>query len=134
MIAAGQVTDHVGFFGDLMPTLAELSGAEPPAKTDGISLVPLPTGETEKQKSHKVLYWEFHERNPSQAVLLDGRWKAIRDVRADKVVLFDVKNDIAEQTDVAEQHPELVKRARDSMARENEPNEHWDIHQIPAKK
>ena len=84
-IPAGVVSDHVGYFGDLMTTWTELAGARPPAVTDGLSLVPTLLGRP-GQRKHEYLYWEFYEQGVSQAVLLDGRWKAmrLRQARRDK--------------------------------------------------
>jgi arylsulfatase A-like enzyme len=76
-IDAGRTTDHVSAFWDFMPTFAVLSGQKPPADTDGLCMVPTLLGRTEKQKKHKFLYWEFHERGSKQAVRM-GRWKAVR--------------------------------------------------------
>ena len=39
-IEAGSVSDHLGYFPDVMPTLAEISGAKPRKDTDGISFLP----------------------------------------------------------------------------------------------
>jgi arylsulfatase A-like enzyme len=61
-IPAGTVSDHVGYFGDFMKMFAELAGAKPPRKLDGLSLVPTLLGRPAEQKRHEYLYWEFHER------------------------------------------------------------------------
>ena len=69
-----------------------------PGPTDGLSLVPTLLGRIEQQAKHAHLYWEFHERGFNQAVLMDGRWKAIRLLRTDAPVeLYDVANDIGER-------------------------------------
>jgi len=53
-IKSGQVTNHISAFWDIMPTIADLSGAEKPLKTDGISFLPTLFGK--KQKKHQALY------------------------------------------------------------------------------
>src|SRR5207302_3591293 len=65
-IKAGQVSDQVWAFWDLLPTAAELAGVGPPQGLDGISMVNALLGN--KQQDHEYLYWEFHERGFSQAV------------------------------------------------------------------
>ncbi len=45
-IAPGRVSDHLGYFPDLLPTCAELAGAVSPKDIDGLSLVPELLGET----------------------------------------------------------------------------------------
>ena len=46
-IKAGTVSEHVCYFADVMPTLAELGGAEWPCGIDGISIVRTQLGKTE---------------------------------------------------------------------------------------
>jgi arylsulfatase A-like enzyme len=110
-VSAGTQTDHVAYFGDWMATAAQLTGAKPPAGCDSISFVPTLAGKPDTQRKHEYLYWEFHERGFSQAALYQGRWKAIRE-RSPKspLTLYDLHNDIAEKTNVAAAHPELVAK------------------------
>jgi len=118
------VTDHPGYFPDFLPTAAELAGAPPPERTDGLSLVPLLTGRPQDQKKHEFLYWEFHEGGFRQAALYQGRWKGIRTGGPDTPVqLYDQRNDVAELNDVAPAHPEIaaqigeyLKTARTELA------------------
>ena len=109
-IKAGSVTDHVSAFWDVMPTLAELTGAKINGHTDGISFAPAMYGQS-NQKKHDFLYWEFHEQNGKIAVL-KGDWKAIwLNVNLPEktvVELFDLSKDIHEDHNVAEQYPEIV--------------------------
>ncbi len=102
-------SEHVAYFGDWMATAAELAGANVPKGLDSISLVPTLLADKEKQIQHEFLYWEFHEGGFKQAALYQGRWKGIRQGGPDTPVkLFDQSNDIAEQTNVAEKHPEIA--------------------------
>jgi arylsulfatase A-like enzyme len=126
-IKAGAVSGHVGYFGDMMATLAEFAGAKPPEHLDSISLVPTLLGQGEQAK-HDYLYWEFYEGGVSQAVLLDGRWKGIRmkNVSA-PIQLYDLAGDIAEKTDVAARHSDLVARVAGLMRTAHVDNEYWKI-------
>lgn len=128
-IKAGVVSPHVGYFGDLMTTFGELAGAKtPPASSlDSISLVPTLLGRGD-QRRHEYLYWEFYEKGFNQAVLLEGRWKGIRLEKASAPLeLFDLQQDLAEQTDVAARQPALVARIKDIMKTAHVENEHWTI-------
>jgi arylsulfatase A-like enzyme len=126
-IKAGTVSNHVGYFGDLMATWAELGGAPVPAKTDGISLVPTLLGRG-AQPRHEYLYWEFYEQGVSQAVLLDGHWKAIRlKTLTAPIELYDLASNLAEKPDVAAQHPELVARAAALFKSARYDNAHWKL-------
>ena len=109
VIQPGRTSDHVSGFQDILPTFAELAGAEAP-KTDGISLAPTLRGRGE-QKKHDHLYWEFYEGGGKQAVL-KGKFKGIRLNTQKKpdgpIELYDITQDLSERTNLAEQHPEIV--------------------------
>ena len=104
-----QVSDHIGYFPDVMPTLCELAGVEPPA-TDGISF--LPTLEGRRQPQHEYLYWEFPGSKGWVAVRW-GEWKGLlRRVKEgnDRFELFNLRDDPREEHDLAAQHPEIIDR------------------------
>ena len=132
-IKAGAVSAHVGYFGDMMATFAELGGAQTPAHNDSISLVPtlLDRG---AQATHDYLYWEFYEGGVSQAVLLGDRWKGIREKTvAAPVQLYDLANDSGEKTDAAAKNPELVAQVVEIMRTAHVDNEYWKIPGLSAK-
>jgi arylsulfatase A-like enzyme len=114
-IKPGRESGHVAYAGDFFATAATLSGKSAPEGLDSISFVPTLT-EQGGQPKHEFLYWEFHEGGFKQAALLDGRWKAIRSGGPDRLVrLHDLKNDFAEQKDVAADNPEIAKRLGDYL-------------------
>ncbi len=124
-IKAATTSAHVGYFGDLMATWAEVGGATPPPRIDSISLVPTLLGRG-AQPDHEYLYWEFYEQGVSQALLLDGRWKAIRLKKLNAPIeIYDVTKDIGEKVDLAGRHPEVVARAAALMKSARYDNEHW---------
>jgi len=124
-IKAGTVSTHVGYFGDVMATLAELAGATAPKVLDSISLVPELRGKGEQAK-HAYLYWEFYEKGFNQAVLLEGRWKGIRLTGPSAPIrLFDLQTDLGEKTDLAAKQPELVARVAAVMREAHVDNEFW---------
>lgn len=135
-IKAGSVSNHVGYFGDLLTTFAELTeevAGRPapsalPAKQDGHSLLPTLLGRDSEQQRHEFLYWEFYEGGVSQAVLIDGRWKAIRHKKpSNPIELFDQHNDIAESKNIAALHSDIVARAVELMQTAHVDNEHWKL-------
>jgi len=109
VIQPGRTSDHVSGFQDILPTFAELAGAECP-KTDGLSIAPTLLGKGEQQK-HDHLYWEFYEGGGKQAVL-KGKFKGIRLNTQKKpdgpLELYDITQDLSERTNVADQHPDIV--------------------------
>lgn len=129
-IKPGTVSNHVGYFGDMMATLAEIGGGKVPASLDSISLAPtlLDRG---PQPKHDFLYWEFYEEGVSQAVLLEGHWKGLRLKTASAPLqLFDLDHDLAEQHDIAAKHPDVVARIADLMRTAHIDNAYW---KIPAR-
>ena len=124
---AGSVTDHVGYFGDVMATAADLAGVDVPPGLDSISFAPTITGQPEKQKQADYLYWEFYERGGKQAVR-SGKWKAIRiPMFSGKTELYDLSQDLGEQHDVADEHPEVVKTLQQMMDQAHRPHPNWKV-------
>ncbi|MCI0421853.1 MAG: arylsulfatase [Acidobacteria bacterium] len=106
-IKAGKVNDQVLAFWDLLPTFAEIAEVAPPAHLDGVSMLPAFLGKP--QKNHEYLYWEFHERGFQQAVRLFN-WKGVRLGKNAPLELYDLETDLAERTNVAIDHPEIIAR------------------------
>jgi uncharacterized sulfatase len=107
-IQPGTLSDHVGYFADMMPTLAELAGESPP-NSDGISLIPTLLGEMpacRKQQEHEFLYWEH--QNAGLRAVRKGPWKAIRQTPDAAIELYHLERDLGESTDVAAQHADVV--------------------------
>ncbi|MGQ8338539.1 arylsulfatase [Sunxiuqinia sp. A32] len=115
-IEAGSTSDHISAFWDVMPTVADLVGIDTPENIDGISFLPTLLGEG-NQEQHEYLYWEFHEKGGRLAVR-KGNWKAVRYnvSKGDKPTeLYDLSTDIAEEKNVADQYPEIVKEMDEIM-------------------
>jgi len=122
---AGEVSNHIGYFGDLMATAAELANVDPPDNIDSVSFVPTLTGSTERQQPHDYLYWEFYERGGKQAVR-QGKWKAVRmPMGTGKTELYDLDADLGEAHDVADEHPEMTKQLEALMDAAHVGHPHW---------
>ena len=126
-IKAGTVSDHISAFYDVMPTLAEIAGAEIPEFTDGISFLPALKGK--KQAQHEFLYWEFPAYTGQMAVRM-GDMKALRkDMFKGNLTweLYDLKTDPGETVNIAAKHPEIIEKVNEIVAREHvtSPNERW---------
>lgn len=112
-IAEGAVSDHVTYTPDMLPTLADLAGAEAfvPEGIDGISIVPTLLGNSAEQQEHEYLYWEW-DRRGLQRAMRRGRWKLVSDGEGQWQV-FDLETDLSESTDVASEHRDLIAGAEE---------------------
>ncbi|MFZ9747959.1 MAG: arylsulfatase [Opitutaceae bacterium] len=108
-IAPGRVSQHLWYFPDILPTIAELCGAALPADIDGLSLVPELLGEPaagRPQAKHQYLYWEF----VGQVAVREGDWKAIQPKAGAPWELYDLARDVSERQDLAARHPDVLAR------------------------
>lgn len=117
-IKAGTESDHISAFWDVMPTLAELTGITLTEPTDGISFLPTLLSKKKNQVQHDYLYWEFHEMKGKQAVRV-GDWKLIRQpiVGPLRLELYNLKDDIHEDKNLATERPDKVKELEFYMDR-----------------
>lgn len=109
---------------DILPTIAEITGAQLPEKTiDGVSLVPLFTGKTLGRI--KPLYWFYSPSRPAVAIR-DGDWNMVADpvmdIPTDNMFqeewigmvketgltnfrLYNLRKDPGQQKDLAKENP-----------------------------
>lgn len=129
-IAAGSTSDLQTTQYDLMPTLADMGGQAVTEAMDGISIYPTLLGAEAKQTSRDYLYWEFYERGPQQAVHLAPHWKAYRKNGAKgSWELYDLSRDVAEEQDLAADHPDILERIEAIAAKEHSlhPHPRWRL-------
>lgn len=103
-IAPATVSNHLCYFPDVLPTICELTGIEPPADIDGISFAPTLLGG--EQRQHDFLYWEIQ----GQTAVRQGDWKAVRPKPQADWELYDLSQDPAESRTVAREQPEVLAR------------------------
>ncbi len=107
------------YFPDIMPTFADLAGAQQhlPPNLDGISILPALLGKPEQQKRHDFLYWEFPKINfNTQKLNPDGlaqalrqnNWKIVRHNTREPFELYDLDADIGEEHNRARDHPDML--------------------------
>jgi arylsulfatase A-like enzyme len=120
-IKAGTQSEFVGYFADVMPTLAELVGASQhlPKQLDGLSYAPTLLGHADQQKTHEYLYWEAAgtKQDVTQQAVRWGDWKAVRNRGADSFELYDLAKDVGEEHNVAAQNPSVMQKI-ESICRE----------------
>jgi arylsulfatase A-like enzyme len=127
-IKAGQVSSFPWAFWDVMPTFAELAGAEAPEGLDGISIVPELTGEGQ-QAEHEYLYWTWGAgKNRGYSVRV-GNWKGVVPTCADasnlqpslddEMFLYDVVNDAFETQDRSGEKAQQIKKLKELVIAKN---------------
>ena len=128
-IKARQTSDLPWAAWDLMATFADLAGVQAPTHTDGISVVPTLLGRPKDQTRREYLYWES-QLAKQQAVRM-GPWKGYSyGGTKEPIELYDLRNDIGEDNNVAAAHPGVVKRIRDIMTEAREGSEftrYWPL-------
>ncbi|WP_449436602.1 hypothetical protein [Pedobacter steynii] len=128
---ANSVSDLISVQFDMMATFAEISGAKA-NNTDGISLLPTLLGNIKAQKPREYIYFEYPE-NGGQVAIRMGNWKGLRlNVRKNidsPWMLFNLKDDFAETTDVSAQQPEIIAKFKLIQTKEHQ-NSHindWEF-------
>jgi arylsulfatase A-like enzyme len=124
-IPAGVTNEQVWAFWDFLPTAAEIAGTTPPAGLDGVSMLPTLLGQPQTNQ-HDYLYWEFHEKGSSQAVLM-GDWKAVRLGPDQPLELYNLKSDPGEKDNVAPAHADIVERISAYLKTARTESAHWPL-------
>ncbi|NLB27208.1 MAG: arylsulfatase, partial [Bacteroidales bacterium] len=118
-VKPGQVNGHIWAFWDFMPTVADIIGIETGAATDGLSILPVLTGEG-RMKEHEYLYWE-HAQN--QAVRM-GKWFGRR-VSGKEVELYDLEVDPQQSNDLSASNKPMAERIAKIMDDSHTPSDVW---------
>ncbi len=119
-IPAGTSSPAITSTLDVLPTLAHLAGAMPPAdrKIDGKNIWPILSGQAGPDAGHHAFY--YYQMDQLQAVR-SGPWKMFVPMKSKKrnwgkpepaqpLKLFHLGKDIHEDNNVAANHPDVVKR------------------------
>ncbi|MCA9140585.1 MAG: arylsulfatase [Planctomycetales bacterium] len=142
-IAPGSVSDSPSQFHDWMPTFARAAGIAPPARTDGVSLLPTLTGQGTQRPSQVYVEYFNGSRTPNyndfqpskrnqkrqqmQVVFVDG-YKGVRvniENHDQPFAIYDLANDPKELKNLAgtgDKFVELQKRMHDRVLQMRRPN------------
>lgn len=129
-VPANRTSNKVIAFQDMLPTFAELAGATVSGATDGLSIAGHLTGNGSVAE-RDYLYWDYgHCRDRYDQAVRWQNWKGIRLGRDQPIQLFDLSNDLAETTDVAARHPDVVQRMTNIMKSAPTPSDRYPVGQI----
>ncbi|MEO2033181.1 MAG: sulfatase [Planctomycetaceae bacterium] len=118
-VPAGRVSDAIFATLDFMPTFATLAGYDVPGDRviDGVDQTDLLLGQSENGARDEFRYFCKNEqqavRRRQWKLILPERtefYKFVDDRGSDGIELYDLKTDIGESTNVADQQPEVVAR------------------------
>jgi len=118
MTKPASVSDIPVIHMDFYPTILELAGLPlmPTQHVDGVSLVPVLKGGKIKERN---LYWHYphygNQGGEPSSIIRSGDWKLIHYWEDDRDELYNLKEDIGEQNDLAARHPEKVKMLRKQL-------------------
>ena len=115
----GSVNDSPVTSTDFFPTILEMAGVNPklPLPTDGVSFTP-----ALRSKAHDrgAMFWHYpHYGNQGGAptgAIREGDWKLIEWYENGKLELFNLKEDISENNNLAKKHPDKVKTLATKLA------------------
>jgi len=127
-IPAGKVCSEMATAMDLLPTFAKLAGAKVPTDRiiDGKDIWPLMAGVKGAKTPHEAF---FYLRGYAVRAVRSGDWKLhLGRTRRRKgkppakvsVRLYNLRDDVGEKKNVADAHPDIVKRLQELAAKCNE--------------
>ena len=110
-----EISDYMGYFPDLLPTFCDMTKANATGVGDGISILPLLTGNTDKQQLHEYLYFEFTQ----QLAVRKGKWKYYSTSEGEEF-LFNLENDPHEDQNQKATSEKIFRDLKACVAREHQ--------------
>jgi arylsulfatase A-like enzyme len=152
VIPAGTICNKLACAVDILPTLAEITGASlPDKKIDGVSILPLLLGDSTASPRHELYY--YYQQNSLEAVQHDY-WKLVlphtsrsymgvdpgidgwpgkySTITITENELYDLRRDPGERYNVAEQYPQIVEELL-SLAEKARQDLGDDITKVPGE-
>lgn len=125
----GSKSDEVVIGIDIYPTLLEITGTAKPedAKLDGVSLVPI-LRDANAQLARDAIFWHFPAylqgqgdpgggpfRTTPAGAIRSGDWKLIEWFETGRLELYNLREDIGESRNLANEHPEKLRELHQRM-------------------
>lgn len=125
-VRPGSVCDDYLIIEDFFPSILEMAGVanyHTVQHVDGVSFVPLLLGRGASDKDRE-LYWHFPNKwnatGPgigATSTIRQNDWKLIYSYRDQHLELYNIREDIGEQNNLAEKHPAKVKELAEKLGR-----------------
>lgn len=132
-IKPGSVQSAPSYFADHFPTLCAAARLATPRGLDGVNLLPLMTGQRSRIARNPMV-WVFPEYGGQVAVRI-GDLKVVRKGLKSASIgdweVYDLAQDLREETDVAKAHPRAIERAKAILSREMLPNPNFPV-EVPG--
>jgi arylsulfatase A-like enzyme len=119
---AGTKTDRATVGTDYFPTFLDIAGLplRPKEHLDGESFARVLKGDLNNQRQQPIR-WYFDDAkigtgNTAMAAMLDGDKKLVQFIYEKKAELYDIRQDIGEQHDLAAANPEIVAAMKEKLA------------------
>ncbi|MEM7012605.1 MAG: sulfatase [Verrucomicrobiota bacterium] len=119
-IEAKQESTEPVILTDFYPTMLDVAGLEPRSdySGDGANLVPLLTKGTEPKR--EAIFWHypnfaFHKDNKLGSAVRMGDFKLLEFFEDDNIELYNLKDDIGEKRNLADEQPELAQKMRQQL-------------------
>jgi arylsulfatase A-like enzyme len=109
-----KVSGQVAITMDITASILAATDVRPPAgyRPDGIDLLPILRGKA--PLLDRRLFWRWARPDRQQRAVRFGQWKLLID--ASQLLLFDLRVDPGERTDLAAQRPDIVTRLKPLLA------------------
>lgn len=119
-VSASQKTSTPVITMDIHATILEAANLKPdPTNTpDGVSLLPMLTRQSKLERDSIFFHYPnyaFHKKNRMGSAIRSGDYKLIKFYDDDSAELYNLKNDISESKDIADEHPDKAKHLRSEL-------------------
>jgi arylsulfatase A len=118
-VKPGTVCDEPVNGTDILPTLCAMAGGKAPVDRpiDGTSILPIFEGK--RLKRTVPLYWRYDRAlsKPFIVAMRQGDWKILADREITKFELYNLREDMAEEHDLAQTQPKRLAAMKKTLAK-----------------
>lgn len=128
VVKPGSTSDYVWASWDLFPTLMELIGIEKKELIlSGESALDIFNGSIRRRKT--PLYWETTEKMNGDLMfaIRQDDWKGVCTSLKNGIELYNLKNDLSENNNIASKHPEIVRQLVKTVKEERSSSKNWPV-------